>query len=64
VLANDAIRRQMEEGTPMRRIGEVEDVAACALYLASPAASWVTGKVFEVDGGAESPAFRIPVPEL
>jgi len=64
VLTNDAIRAQMEAGTPMRRIGEPEDVAACALYLASPAASWVTGKVFEVDGGAESPAFRIPVPEL
>ena len=63
VLANDAVRRQLEENTPMRRIGEVEDVAACALYLASPAASWVTGKVFEVDGGAESPAFRIPVPD-
>ena len=64
VLTNHAIRRQMEAGTPMGRIGEPEDVAACALYLASPAASWVTGKVFEVDGGAESPAFRIPVPEL
>jgi len=64
VLTNAAIRRQMEAGTPMGRIGEPEDVAACALYLASPAASWVTGKVFEVDGGAESPAFRIPVPEL
>jgi 7-alpha-hydroxysteroid dehydrogenase len=64
VLSNDAIRQQMERGTPMRRIGEPEDIAACALYLASPAASWVTGKVFEVDGGAESPAFQIPVPEL
>jgi 7-alpha-hydroxysteroid dehydrogenase len=64
VLTNDALRAQMEAGTPMGRIGEPEDVAACALYLASPAASWVTGKVFEVDGGAESPAFRIPVPSL
>jgi 7-alpha-hydroxysteroid dehydrogenase len=63
VLTNDAIREQMERGTPMRRIGEPEDIAACALYLASPAASWVTGKVFEVDGGAEHPAFQIPVPE-
>ena len=64
VLTNDAIRRQMEEGTPMQRIGEPEDIAACALYLASPAASWVTGKVFEVDGGAEAPAFQVPVPEI
>jgi 7-alpha-hydroxysteroid dehydrogenase len=64
VLESDALRAQMEAGTPMRRIGEPEDIAACALYLASPAAAWVTGKVFEVDGGAESPAFRIPVPEL
>jgi 7-alpha-hydroxysteroid dehydrogenase len=38
----------------MRRLGEVEDIALMALYLESPAASWVTGKVFEVDGGTES----------
>jgi 7-alpha-hydroxysteroid dehydrogenase len=64
VLTNDAIREQLEANTPMRRIGEVEDIAAAALYLASPASSWVTGKVFEVDGGATSPAFQIPVPPL
>ena len=44
----------MDALTPMGRIGEVEDIAAAALYLASPAAGWVTGKVFEVDGGTES----------
>jgi 7-alpha-hydroxysteroid dehydrogenase len=64
VLTNDGIRRQLEENTPMKRVGEVEDIAACALYLASPASSWVTGKVFEIDGGAEAPAFLVPVPEL
>jgi 7-alpha-hydroxysteroid dehydrogenase len=64
VLTNDAIRAQLEAGTPMGRIGEPEDIAACALYLASPASAWVTGKIFEVDGGAESPAFQIPVPAL
>ena len=60
VLTDDSVRRQLEVGTPMLRIGQPEDIAAAVLYLASDAASWVTGKVFEVDGGVESPAFTIP----
>ena len=47
-------RERMEAMTPMRRIGTVEDVALAALWLCSPAGSWVTGKVVEVDGGTES----------
>jgi len=50
----DEIRSQMEAMTPMRRIGTVDDVALAALWLCSPAGSWVTGKVVEVDGGSES----------
>jgi 7-alpha-hydroxysteroid dehydrogenase len=64
VLTNDALRRQFDEHTPMNRPGTVEDIAACALYLASPAASWVTGKIFQVDGGAECPAISVPTPPL
>jgi 7-alpha-hydroxysteroid dehydrogenase len=64
VLTNPEIRKRLERNTPMQRVGRVEDIAACALYLASPAASWVTGKVFEVDGGTEAPAFLIPTPPL
>jgi 7-alpha-hydroxysteroid dehydrogenase len=64
VLTSDAIRKEIVGNTPMGRIGQVEDVAACALYLASPAGSWVTGKIFEVDGGSEVPALRIPTPPL
>jgi len=45
------LQRKMEEMTPLRRLGTPEDVALLALYLASPASSWVTGKVFEIDGG-------------
>ncbi len=64
VLTDDSVRRQLEGGTPMQRIGQPEDIAAAVLYLASDAASWVTGKIFEVDGGVESPAFTIPFTPL
>ena len=48
----------------MGRAGTTEDIACAALYLASDASSWVTGKIFQVDGGAEAPAISVPVPEL
>ncbi len=64
VLTDESVRRQLEDNTPMRRVGQVDDIAACAVYLASPASSWVTGKVFEVDGGTEHPSFSIPVEPL
>jgi 7-alpha-hydroxysteroid dehydrogenase len=64
VLTNDALREQFEQNTPMGRPGTVEDIAACALYLASPAASWVTGKIFQVDGGTNAPSITVPVPPL
>ena len=64
VLTDPAIREQLEANTPMRRVGQPEDIAAAVVFLASDASSWVTGKVFEIDGGVESPAFTIPVPPL
>jgi 7-alpha-hydroxysteroid dehydrogenase len=64
VLTNESLRKQFDANTPMGRPGSVEDIAACALYLASPASAWVTGKIFEVDGGAECPSISVPVPPL
>jgi 7-alpha-hydroxysteroid dehydrogenase len=64
VLTDDDLRRQFEDGTPMHRAGTPEDIACAALYLASDASSWVTGKVFQVDGGVEAPAISVPVPPL
>ena len=46
----------------MQRVGRVEDIAACALYLASPAASWVTGKIYEVDGGTTASNWPLKIP--
>lgn len=37
--------------TPMRRLGTVDEVAGVALFLASPAASYITGQTIFVDGG-------------
>jgi NAD(P)-dependent dehydrogenase (short-subunit alcohol dehydrogenase family) len=36
---------------PMRRMGSVEEVANLAVFLASDEASWITGKVYRLDGG-------------
>jgi 3-oxoacyl-[acyl-carrier protein] reductase len=42
---------QVAKAYPMKRLGEPEDVAAAATYLASDAASWVTGQTLILDGG-------------
>ena len=47
----DSAGDQIAEQTPMGRNGQPDDVAGAAIYLASPAASWVTGVVLPVDGG-------------
>ena len=48
---------RMLSSTPMGRLGQPEDIAASALFLVSPAASWITGKILGVDGGVEAPNF-------
>jgi len=64
VLTDEHLREQFLAGTPMGRPGEPEDLACAALFLASSASSWVTGKVFQVDGGAEAPSIGVPVAPL
>ncbi len=59
-----SVRATMIERTPMRRNGTPEDVAAAAVYLASPAASWVTGKLLEVDGAASPDLIPKAIPDL
>ena len=38
-------------GTPLRRIGEPDEIAGAAVFLASPAASFMTGQAIVIDGG-------------
>ncbi|GIU90073.1 MAG: short-chain dehydrogenase [Acidimicrobiia bacterium] len=64
VLEDDAIREEMVRRTPLKRLGEPDDIARCALYLASPAASFVTGKLIEVDGGLEEANLELGLPDL
>lgn len=64
VASNDELRTPMEQATPLRRLGEPADIAAAAVYLASPAGSYLTGKVLEVDGGLTRPNLDMPIPDL
>ena len=64
VASNDALREPMEKATPLRRLGDPVDIAAAAVYLASPAGSYLTGKVIEVDGGLTVPNLDLPIPDL
>ena len=64
VAGNDELRTQLEEGTPMRRLGEPADIAAAAVYLASPAGAFLTGKTLDVDGGLIMPNLELPIPDL
>jgi len=47
-----AIRDAARRKTMLSRLGQPEDIAWCAVYLASDEASWVTGADFAIDGGA------------
>lgn len=44
--------KRIENGTPMRRIGDPEDIAGAAVFLASPAGKYMAGQMIVVDGGS------------
>jgi 7-alpha-hydroxysteroid dehydrogenase len=58
------VREQMIARTAMRRNGLPEDIADAALYLAAPAASFITGRLLPVDGLAGSGLMPREMPDL
>jgi 7-alpha-hydroxysteroid dehydrogenase len=64
VLTDDGLRGQMEQATPLRRIGDPQEIAAAVVFLASPASGYITGKILEVDGGIERPNLDLGIPDL
>lgn len=53
----DQLRQMMAEKTPLKRIGQAEDIANAACFFATDASSWITGQILNVDGGAAHPIF-------
>jgi len=51
VLSDPALRSEFLAHLPLGRLGEPKDVAGAAVFLASDAASWITGTTLYVDGG-------------
>jgi NAD(P)-dependent dehydrogenase (short-subunit alcohol dehydrogenase family) len=49
---DERVRQRIEKTQPIPRIGQPEEIGGIALYLASDDASYVTGQVFVIDGGA------------
>jgi NAD(P)-dependent dehydrogenase (short-subunit alcohol dehydrogenase family) len=58
VVTNQEWRAAAESGTPLGRIGTAEEVAEVILFLASDAASYVTGHTIVVDGGSVLPSLQ------
>ena len=58
VVDNDAWRTAAESGTPLGRVGAAAEVAEVIAFLASDAASYVTGQTIVVDGGSVLPSLQ------
>ena len=61
VLTSEEAKQRIMMRTPMKRLGEPSEIADCAAYLASDAASYITGEIVYVDGGRMTLNYTVPV---
>jgi NAD(P)-dependent dehydrogenase (short-subunit alcohol dehydrogenase family) len=61
VLTSEEAKNRIMSRTPMKRLGEPFEIADCVAYLASDAASYITGEIVVVDGGRMTLNYTVPV---